>query len=69
MNKIYIEIRQIKSKIGQSRKIKKIVYGLGLSRIGSYNKFDDSPSIRGMILKIQHLLKVKTIKMEANKNV
>jgi len=69
MNNTYIEVYQMKSIIGQSRQVKKIVFGLGLNNIGSHKKFRNSPSIRGMILKIQHLLIIKIIKIEADLNV
>ncbi|AWH90310.1 50S ribosomal protein L30 [Buchnera aphidicola (Melanaphis sacchari)] len=54
-----IKITQIKSKIGRIPKHKKILFGLGLKRIGHSVIRQDNPAIRGMIKKISYILKVQ----------
>lgn len=54
MSKVRITLK--KSPIGYPDDQKKTVKALGLSRIGSSVEHDFSRSIRGMIIKIQHLI-------------
>ncbi|MQG20886.1 MAG: 50S ribosomal protein L30 [SAR202 cluster bacterium] len=54
MSKVRITLR--KSPIGYSDDQKKTVKALGLSRLGSSVEHDFSRSIRGMIIKIEHLI-------------
>lgn len=54
-----IAITQTKSGIGRPDKHKKIILGLGLRKIGQTVIREDTPEIRGMVRKIQHLLKVE----------
>ena len=54
-----ISITQIKSGIGYRKKTKDTLKALGLKRINQTVEKKDTASIRGMINKISHLLKVK----------
>jgi len=54
MSKVRITLR--KSPIGYPDDQKKTVKALGLSRLGSSVEHDFSRSIRGMIIKIEHLI-------------
>ena len=54
MAKVRITLR--KSPIGYPDDQKKTVKALGLSRLGSSVEHDFSRSIRGMIIKIEHLI-------------
>ncbi|MEM7494835.1 MAG: 50S ribosomal protein L30 [Myxococcota bacterium] len=54
-----IEVRQARSLIGQPRKQRLTMRGLGLRRIGHQVVLPDTPAIRGMIFKVQHLLEVR----------
>lgn len=45
-----------KSVIGSTRKIRATVIGLGLSKLNSSVTRKDTPEIRGMIRKVQHLV-------------
>jgi large subunit ribosomal protein L30 len=54
-------IKQIRSTIGRKEKQEKILNALGITRIGIEVKHDDTPSIRGMINKISHLLSVTEV--------
>lgn len=54
-----IKVTQIKSKSGRLPAHRACIDGLGLRRIGHTVELDDTPSIRGMINKVNYLLKVE----------
>ena len=54
-----IKITQIKSAIGYRKKTKDTLVALGLKKINSSVLHNDSPSIRGMIQIVDHLVKVE----------
>ncbi|ACD95085.1 50S ribosomal protein L30 [Trichlorobacter lovleyi] len=54
-----LEITLIKSTIGATEKQCAVVRGLGLRRLHQTVTLQDSPETRGMISKINHMLKVK----------
>jgi len=56
-----IQIKQIKSAIGYNVKTKKTLKALGIRKMNHTVLKNDSPSIRGMIYKVQHLVEVKEI--------
>jgi large subunit ribosomal protein L30 len=53
-----IKIQQIKSRIGSPKDQKRTLDSLGLKKINSVVEREDSPVLRGMIRKVQHLVKV-----------
>ena len=53
-----IKIQQIKSKIGAPIDQKRTLQALGLRKISQVVAVEDTPSIRGMIRKVHHLVKV-----------
>lgn len=53
-----IKIKQIASPIGRPAKQKAILVGLGLNKINKVVELEDTPSIRGMINKVPHLVKI-----------
>ena len=53
-----IKIEQVRSPIGYSKKQREVLRGLGLRRIRHVVEREDSPAVRGMIHKIQHLVRV-----------
>ncbi|WP_343188153.1 50S ribosomal protein L30 [Buchnera aphidicola (Ceratoglyphina bambusae)] len=59
MNNEYIKIVQIKSSIGILPKHKSTLLSLGLKKIGSKKKLNNTNSIRGMIKKISYMLKIE----------
>ncbi len=59
MEKKKIRIKQIKSSIGRVKSQKRTLIGLGLNKIGKNVELDDTPSIRGMINKVKHLIEIK----------
>jgi large subunit ribosomal protein L30 len=57
-NKKTLVVTQKKSPIGRRSYQKKTLIGLGLNKIGRVKELEDTPSIRGMIEKVKHLVKV-----------
>ena len=51
-------VTQQKSPIGRQSDQKKTLIGLGLNKIGRSKTLNDTPSIRGMINKVKHLVEV-----------
>ncbi|MEE8413618.1 MAG: 50S ribosomal protein L30 [Dehalococcoidales bacterium] len=56
-----LNITQVKSGIGYSRDQKRTLKALGFHRLNQSVTHDDSSSIRGMINKVRHLVKVEEI--------
>lgn len=51
-----IIVTQTKSPIGRKSYQKQTLIGLGLNKIGRTRELEDTPSIRGMINKVKHLV-------------
>ena len=54
-----IKVKQIRSPIGRKSIQKKIFISLGLNKINRERILEDTPSIKGMINKVKHLVKVE----------
>jgi large subunit ribosomal protein L30 len=54
-----LEITLKKSRIGSPEKIRATLIGLGLTRTNKTVVRQDTPEIRGMLHKVQHLVEVK----------
>jgi large subunit ribosomal protein L30 len=59
MAKKMIKVTQVKSVNGRLQNHKACVAGLGLRRIGHSVEVEDTPSVRGMINKVNYLVKVE----------
>ena len=53
-----VKIQQIKSRNNRPVDQKRTLDSLGLHKINSVAEHEDSPSLRGMIRKVQHLVKI-----------
>ena len=53
-----IKIIQVKSKIGYPVDQKRTLLALGLRKISQVVEVEDTPSVRGMIRKVHHLVNV-----------
>ena len=53
-----IKIKQIKSRIGAPIDQKRTLLALGLHKISQVVEVEDTPSARGMIRKVHHLVNV-----------
>ena len=58
MAKGTIKVVQTKSAIGREGSQRKTLIGLGLNKIGRTRELEDTPSIRGMVAKIPHLVEI-----------
>jgi large subunit ribosomal protein L30 len=56
-----IKVTLVKSTIGQVASVKGTVAALGLKKIRSSNELEDNASVRGMIAKVSHLVKVENV--------
>ena len=52
-------VKQLKSAIGRQGYQRKTLIGLGLNKINKERELEDTPSIRGMIEKVKHLVVIK----------
>jgi large subunit ribosomal protein L30 len=59
MSKATIKVTQIKSTAGRLKNHQACVKGLGLRRIGHTVEVEDTPSVRGMINKVNYLVRVE----------
>lgn len=57
-----LKITQTKSVIGSPRRQRRTMEALGIRRMHQTVEHDDSPQIRGMIEKVQHLVDVEEAK-------
>jgi len=56
-----IKITQIRSKIGAKKNQKSCLIGLGLRKINSFSILENSPAVRGMIRKVNHLIRIENV--------
>jgi large subunit ribosomal protein L30 len=54
-----LRVTQVRSAIGYEKKQAQVLRGIGLRRIGHTVEVRDVPSMRGMIQKVRHLVKVQ----------
>ncbi|MBR1915766.1 MAG: 50S ribosomal protein L30 [Alphaproteobacteria bacterium] len=59
MAKKTIKVTQIASPIGKPKDQRATLIGLGLNKMNRTSVLEDTPSIRGMIKKVSHLVKVE----------
>ena len=57
-NQATLHLKWVRSAICAPLKHKKVVRGLGFTHLNQVIEREDSPSIRGMVAKIPHLVKV-----------
>ncbi len=54
-----ITVKLVKSVIGTKQDHRATVRGLGLRKLNSSSVLEDTPAVRGMIQKVQYLVKVE----------
>ena len=59
MSKSRVTVVQIRSPIGRESSQRQTLIGLGLNKIGRKRELEDTPSVRGMINKVKHLVRVE----------
>lgn len=60
-NSSQVKVTQTGSPIGRPAIQRRILIGLGLNKMGRTRMLEDTPSIRGMISKVGHLVKAETV--------
>ncbi len=61
----HVRVTQTRSSAGRKPGQKETLVGLGLSRIRASRVLPDTPSVRGMIRKVAHLVTVEEARHEA----
>ena len=54
-----LNITLVKSMIGRPEKHRKVLRGMGLTKLNKTVQLEDTPAIRGMIAKVTHLVKAE----------
>jgi large subunit ribosomal protein L30 len=54
-----VTVTQVKSPIGRKPGQKETLVGLGLNKMHKTRTLEDTPSVRGMINKVKHLIQVE----------
>ena len=57
--KATVTVTQVKSPIGRQGDQRETLKGLGLNKINRTRTLEDTPSVRGMINKVKHLVRVE----------
>jgi large subunit ribosomal protein L30 len=60
-----LKIKLVKSAAGASETQLRTLAGLGLKKFGQERILKDTPAVRGMVFKLQHLVKSETVAEEA----
>ncbi len=58
MTKKTVRVKQVKSPQRREASQRATLIGLGLNKINRERELEDTPSVRGMIAKVQHLIEV-----------
>jgi len=54
-----VKVTLVKSMIARPEKHRKVLRGMGLTKLNKTVELEDTPSIRGMISKVSHLVKAE----------
>ena len=54
-----VKVTQIGSPIGRRKDQRATLVGLGLNKLSKTRELEDTPAVRGMIAKIQHLVRIE----------
>ncbi len=54
-----LKITLVRSMVGRPEKHRKVLRGMGLTRMHKTVELDDTPAIRGMANKVSHLVRVE----------
>ena len=61
-----INVTLVRSMIGRPEKHRRVLKGMGLTKLNKTVQLEDTPAIRGMIDKVSHLVKAEEINDEAS---
>ena len=54
-----VKVTQVRSPIGRKKVQRETLIGLGLNKMRRTRELEDTPSVRGMIAKVKHLVDVE----------
>ncbi len=57
-----LKITLIRSMIGRPEKQRKVLRGMGLTKLNKTVELEDTPSIRGMVNNVSHLVRAEEMK-------
>jgi large subunit ribosomal protein L30 len=57
-----LSITLVKSMIGRPEKHRKVLRGMGLTKVNKTVQLEDTPAIRGMVAKVSHLVTAEELK-------
>jgi len=60
-----IKVKLVKSFSGSSEEILSSIRGLGLKKFGDERILKDTPSVRGIVFKVKHLVSSENVSQEA----
>jgi len=60
-----LKVTLVKSMIGRPEKHRRVLRGMGLTRVNRCVELEDTPAIRGMIHKVSHLVQAEEKSNEA----
>ncbi len=61
---VRLRVTYRKSSIGYSERQKRTVQSLGLRRLGQHVELADSPTVRGLVFHVRHLVAVEEIESD-----
>lgn len=56
-----VRVTQVRSAIGRRKDQRATLIGLGLNKLNRSRELEDTPSVRGMIDKVKHLVRVEEV--------
>jgi len=56
-----LRVKWVKSAVGYAEDQKRTIKALGLKRMGQSIEVNDSPAMRGMIIKVRHLVSLEEV--------
>ena len=56
-----VRVTQVASPIGRRKDQRATLVGLGLNKMHRTRELEDTPSVRGMIAKVRHLVRVEDV--------
>ena len=56
-----VRVTQVRSAGKRTKDQQETLIGLGLGRLNRSRELEDTPSVRGMVNKVKHLLRVETL--------
>lgn len=63
-----LKIKLVRSMISRPEKHRKTLRSMGLRKIGNERVFEDTPSIRGKIKQVVHMVEVSEVKVGRSKS-